>query len=401
MKISSEKISQFKKFIIDYVLILLVSLIIGVLCGVIGALFVKIINFVTELRSENIWLVYLLPLGGIFTVILYKLTHNEGVGTLKVLESARGETRISVLLLPIIFISTVITHLFGGSAGKEGAALQIGGAISEAVSKITRADNYKRTVYTVCGMAALFSAAFGTPFGACFFALEVVFVKKIILKAAAPALVSSLIANVISVSLGVAPERFKIGFLPEFGFVIFGKTLLVSAVVAAVSMIFCYLLHGGEKVFEKLLKNPFARIIAGGCAVIILTLIFGTDYNGGGLGIIEHIFEDGVVKSESFLLKIIFTVITVSSGFRGGEIVPSLFIGSTLGATLAQLSGLPVGYSAALGMTAFFSGVTNCPIAAAVIGIELFGAEGFIFFAVGSLIARVVSGKISLYNKKI
>ena len=250
-------------------------------------------------------------------------------------------------------------------------------------------------------MAALFSAAFGTPFGACIFALEVVFVKKTMLKAAIPALVSSLIANVVSVSLGAPQEKFEIGFLPDFGFAVFGKTLLVSAVVAAVSMMFCYLLHGSEKLFEKLLKNPYVRIIAGGCAVIILTLVFGTDYNGGGLGIIERIFEDGIVKPEWFLLKIIFTVITVSSGFKGGEIVPSLFIGSTLGGTLAQFSGLPVGYSAALGMIAFFSGVTNCPIAAAVIGMELFGAEGFIFFAVGSLIARAVSGKISLYNKKI
>ncbi|MEE1012114.1 MAG: chloride channel protein, partial [Acutalibacteraceae bacterium] len=358
MKISSEKISQLKKFTTDYVLILLASLIIGALCGVIGALFVKSINYVTELRSENNWLVYLLPLGGIVTVILYKLTHNEGVGTLKVFESVKGETRIPVLLLPVIFISTVITHLFGGSAGKEGAALQIGGAVSEAVSKITRADDCKRTVYTVCGMAALFSAAFGTPFGACVFALEVVFVKKTMLKAAIPALVSSLIANVVSVSLGAPQEKFEIGFLPDFGFAVFGKTLLVSAVVAAVSMIFCYLLHGSEKLFEKLLKNSYVRIIAGGCAVIILTLVFGTDYNGGGLGIIERIFEDGIVKPEWFLLKIIFTVITVSSGFKGGEIVPSLFIGSTLGGTLAQFSGLPVGYSAALGMIAFFSGVT-------------------------------------------
>lgn len=399
MKISSEKTSHFIKSAKDFVLMASGALIIGALCGVIGALFVKSIEFVTELRAENVWLVYLLPVGGIAVAAIYKLTRNEGVGTIKVLESARGEARISVLLLPVIFISTVITHLFGGSAGKEGAALQIGGAVSEAVSKVTRANDEKRSVYTICGMAALFSAAFGTPFGAWLFALEVVFMKNIILKAAIPSLLSSIIANVISVLLGVEPEKFEIKTMPDFGFVVFGKSLIVSVVVAVVSMIFCYLLHGGEKLFEKIMKNPFIRISAGGCAVIVLTLVFGTDYNGGGIGIIERIFEEGVVKSEAFLLKMIFTVITVSSGFRGGEIVPSLYIGSTLGATLAQLSGLPIGFSAALGITAFFSGVTNCPIAAAVIAIELFGAEGFALFAVSSLVARAVSGKISLYNK--
>ncbi len=399
MKISSEKITHFKKLTKDYVLMLVSAMIIGVICGAIGALFVKCIEFVTELRTENSWLVYFLPLGGLITAGLYKMTRNDGVGTLKVLESARGKARISVLLLPVIFISTVITHLFGGSAGKEGAALQIGGAVSEGVSEVTRADDSKRSVYTVCGMAALFSAAFGTPFGAWLFALEVVFVKKIVLNAAIPAIFSSLIANVISVSLGVVPERFEIEFIPDIGLSVFGKTLLVSVVVAAVSMIFCYLLCGSERLLEKLLKNPFVRIAVGGYAVIVLTLIFGTDYNGGGLGIIERIFEEGVVKPEAFLLKIIFTVITVSSGFRGGEIVPSLFIGSTLGATLAPFCGLPADCSAALGMTAFLSGVTNCPLASAVISVELFGTEGFILFAAASFIGRVVSGKISLYNK--
>ncbi len=300
--------------------------------------------------------------------------------------------------MPVIFAASVITHLFGGSAGKEGAALQIGGAISEAVSKITHADEDKHSVHMICGMAALFSAVFGTPFGAWIFALEVVFLKNAILISAVPALISSMIANIISGAIGVAPEKFEVHTMPDISLSVFGKTLLIAVVVALVSMIFCYLLHGGEKLLEKLFKNPFARIFAGGCAVIVLTLVFGTDYNGGGMGIIERIFEEGIVKPEAFLLKILFTVITVSSGYRGGEIVPSLFIGSTLGGTLSSVLGLSPEFGAAAGMIAFFSGVTNCPFASAVISIELFGIEGFLYFAASAFIARLVSGKKCLYN---
>ena len=398
MNISTEKTALVRRKIADAVIILISAAVIGALCGVVGALFVKSIEFVTELRSENGFLVYILPIGGLVSAGLYKLAKTEGVGTIKVIGSARGKEKTPVLLMPVIFAASVITHLFGGSSGKEGAALQIGGSIAQAVSKITRADENKHSAYIICGMAALFSAAFGTPFGAWIFALEVVWYKKTALISIVPALVSSLIAYAVSVELGVAPERFEVHSMPDIGFAVIGKTLLISAAVAAVSMIFCYLLHGGEKLFEKIFKNPFVRIFAGGCIVIVLTLIFGTDYNGGGMGIIERIFEEGIVKSEAFLLKIIFTVITVSSGFRGGEIVPSLFIGSTLGGTLSSLLGLTPAFGAATGMIAFFSGVTNCPLASAVISIELFGAEGFVFFAVAAFVARLVSGKKCLYN---
>lgn len=398
MSVLSGKTLNFKKTAKDISVILLSATVIGALCGVIGAFFVRSIEFVTEFRSEHSWLVYLLPLGGLAIVGLYKLTKTEGIGTVSIIKSARGKGAVTILLLPVIFISTVITHLFGGSAGKEGAALQIGGTVSEAVSKVTRADDDKRSVYTVCGMAALFSAAFGTPFGAWIFALEVVFVKKVMISAAIPALISSVIANHISVFLGAKPERFEVGAIPDFGFAVSAKTLIISAIVAAVALIFCYLLHGGEKLFSKFIKNPFVRIVVGGGIVIILTLVFGTDYNGGGIGIIEHIFEEGVVKPEAFLLKIIFTVITVSSGFRGGEIVPSLFIGSTLGGALSPVFGLSTEFGATIGMTAFLSGVTNCPLAVSVIAVELFGAEGFIFFFAASFVARLISWKKYLYN---
>ena len=398
MYISSEKISVIRKKAAETAVVFMSAVLIGAVCGAVGALFAKSIGFVTSLREANRFLVYLLPFGGLVSVGLYKLSKTEGVGTIRVLESARGEKKTPVLLLPVIFVASVITHLFGGSAGKEGAALQIGGAVAEAFSKIFRADEEKHRINILCGMAALFSAVFGTPVGACVFALEVVYSGKILMSAAIPAFISSTAAHFISVGMGVAPERFEVDAVPDFGIMIFLKTLAVAVIVAIVSEAFCFSLHHGEKLFEKIFRNPFIRIFVGGCVIIVLTLVFGTDYNGGGIGIIEHIFEDGAVKPEAFILKFIFTVITVSAGYRGGEIVPSLFIGSTLGGTLSPILGLPPEFGAATGMIAFFSGVTNCPLASAVISIELFGIEGFIYFAVAALVARLVSTKKSLYN---
>ena len=376
------------------------ALVIGAICGVLGGAFAKSIGFVTDLRAENQWLIYLLPVAGLVSVGIYKLTKTEGVGTVRALESARGEAKTPIILVPVIFAASVLTHLFGGSAGKEGAALQIGSGVAAAVSKIFRADDKMRSALTVCGMAGLFSAAFGTPMGACVFALEVAFFGRVQTLAVLPAAVSAVTAFVISVALGVNPERFHVELIPDFGVAALLKTVLEAAVVALAAIVFCRLLSCGEKLAEKLFKNPFVRIFVGGCIVIVLTLIFGTDYNGGGMAVIERVFEEETVRPEAFLLKIIFTVVTVCAGYKGGEIVPSLFIGATLGAALSPILGLPVDFCTAIGMTAFFGRVTNCPIASAFIAAELFGTEGFLLFAVAAYVPRIFSDKISLYHRE-
>lgn len=384
----------------DFLLLLLSAAVIGVLCGAIGAAFAGSISFVTQLRAQNPWLIYLLPLGGIASVAIYNLTKMNGIGTDRSLESARGEKETPVILVPVIFVTSVITHFFGGSAGKEGAALQLGTGIAEAVSKITHPKDKSRSALAICGMAATFSAVFGTPVGACVFALEVAVTGVINAYALVPSFVSSIIAFFVSTSLGTHPERFHISSVPAIGAISVTKAVAVAAIVAAASALFCHLLHSGDKLAAKAFKNPFVRIVAGGCAVIILTLIFGTDYNGGGMFVVERIFEEGTVNPEAFLLKTIFTVMTVCFGFKGGKIVPSFFIGATLGAVIAPLLGLPLEFGAAIGMAAFFGGVTNCPLAAAVLSAELFGAEIFIFTASAAIISRAFSGKVSLYKRQ-
>lgn len=397
-KSHKDKILAQTKHIKHIIAVFLSAAAIGIVGGLIGAAFAQSISYVTGLRSANPWLIYLLPLGGLLSVAIYKVTHEEGIGTDRALESARGENRTPKMLVPVIFVASIITHLFGGSAGKEGAALQLGSGIAETVAKVTKPSEKLRPVLTISGMAALFSAVFGTPVGACVFAAEVAVTGFVNAFALVPAFVSSIVAFFVSTGLGTHPERFHLHNVPEVGVPVLLLTVLIAAIVALASSIFCHLLHSGEKFSAKLFKNPFIRIFVGGGVIILLTLVFGTDYNGGGMFVVERIFEEGMVHPEAFLLKILFTVVTVSVGFKGGEIVPSFFIGATLGAVISPLLGLPVEFGAAIGMTAFFSGVTNCPIAAAVLSVELFGVEGFALFAASAIIARIFSGNVSLYH---
>ncbi len=395
-----EKTPSILRRALKITILLLAAVAVGVLCGVIGAAFAKSISFVTEIRSNNSWLIYLLPVGGLVSALLYKICKLDGINTDKVLEGARGEDKIPIYLVPIIFISSVITHLFGGSAGKEGAALQIGSGVSEFVAKITKAEKSDEQILIICGMGALFSAVFGTPVGACVFALEVAVVGSTNIAAALPTFISSVTAFIISKALTVKPEKFHISEVPETDLTVLLKTVLIALAVAVVGYIFCHALHWGEKLFAKVFRNPFIGIFAGGLLIIVLTLIFGTDYNGGGMFVVERIFEEGTVRSEAFILKLIFTVVTVSAGFKGGEIVPSFFIGATLGATLSPLLGITPEFGAAIGMASFFSAVTNCPLASAILSIELFGADGFICFAAASFISYAVSGKVSIYHNQ-
>lgn len=380
---------------------LTLGIVVGIPCGLCGALFAHAITFVTGVRTENSFLLFLLPIGGIISVALYKLCHVEGYGTNQVFECARSEKPVPLALMPAIFIGSSLTHLLGGSAGKEGAALQLGGSISSLISKIFKLDENSRHILTLCGMGALFSAVFGTPIGACVFALEVVRVGNFCSAAFFPTMVSSVTAFGISSLLKVEPERFHLSFIPEFAPAPLLSVLLIAIAGALVSVIFCELLHIGEKTFRRFFKNPFVRVVAGALIIIALTLILGTrDYNGSGVSVIHGLFTGESVKYEAFILKMIFTAITVGCGFKGGEIVPTLFIGATMGATVSALLSFDGAFGAAVGMAALFAGVTNTPVATIFICAEMFGGEGIIFFAMASVTSFLLSGMTGLYSSQ-
>ena len=375
------------------------SLIMGSIGGGVGALFSHLISYVTKVRTENEWLIYLLPLGGVAIALLYHLLKVEHKGTNDVFEAVRSEEKVPCRLAPAIAIGAGITHLLGGSAGKEGAALQLGGSVATLVGRIFRTDEKDRHILTVSGMAAVFAAVFGTPVGAAVFSVEVVSVGYMSLSALYPAFMSALVAYLVLLRLGVHPERFDVGAVPEMTVETLGKVVIAAVIVAVVSIVFCLAMKYSHKAFDKYIRNPYIRAAVGGVAVIAMTLLVGTkDYNGSGLHIIEGIFHGEEVSRWAFLLKIIFTAVTIGSGFKGGEIVPTLFIGATLGFTMADAVGLPVAFCAAIGMTALFGSVTNCPIATVFIALELFGGEGMIFYALAVFVSFVLSGYFSLYT---
>jgi len=378
---------------------LLLGIIMGVSGGAVGTFFSKSIAFVTQLRNQNGWLLYLLPLGGIIIAIIYHFFKIQDVGTNEVFEGVRTEKNVPILLAPAIFIGSVITHLLGGSAGREGAALQLGGSIASLLGKGFKLCEKSRHILIMCGMSAVFSAVFGTPICAAIFAVEVVSIGYMFSFALFPCLISSVTAYFLSASLGIIPEHFTVKFIPELSIISLGQVFLIGIACAIVSTVFCKAMHLSHKLFSKYIKNSFLRAAIGGLIIVLLTVIIGTrDYNGGGMDIIEKIFHSSEVKPEAFLLKIIFTAITIGAGFKGGEIVPTLFIGATLGGTLAILIGASAPFGAALGMVALFCGVTNCPLASLVLSLELFGGEGIIYYALALTISFLLSGYSSLYH---
>lgn len=371
------------KSIKKYALWILLGIMAGVVCGGIGVLFSKAVSLVTELRQNNVWLMYLLPIGGLLSVAIYKLCRVKNIGTTNVFDCVRTEQSLPTLLAPAIFCGTCISHLFGASAGREGAALQIGGGVANILSRVLGLDEDSRHITVMCGMAALFSAVFGTPLAACVFVLEVI-MTRLCLSAAIPILLSSVTAFIISTLLGVHPERFDIGDLPQFSFSLVWKVAAITAAGIIAAFVFCKGLNLGKAFAKKVLKNEFLRIAIGGIIIVLLTLLVGNyEYNGGGIDIIERVFE-GSVRYEAFALKILFTVICISAGYKGGEIIPTLFIGATLGGSMALILGLPVGAGAAVGMAVLFCAATKCPFATILLCCEMFG------FACAPLIIPVV-----------
>lgn len=385
------------KILKNYTITILLSIIIGALCGLIGSFFSKSVGFVTDLRIQNNWLLYLLPIGGLLSVGIYKLCRVKSIGTTNVFDCVRTEQNLPPLLAVAIFLGTCISHLFGASSGREGAALQIGGGVANVFSRFFKLDEDTRHQLVMCGMAALFSAVFGTPLAACIFVLEVIW-TKLCFKAAVPVLFSSISAYIISQLLGVHPERFNMGNLPQFSLTLVWKIAVIIAAGILAALVFCKGLDLGKELAKKIFNNEFLRIAIGGLAIIALTLLVGNrDYNGGGIDIIEQAF-DGVVKYEAFALKIIFTIICVACGYKGGEIIPTLFIGATLGGALSLILGLPIGIGAAVGMAVLFVCATKCPIATILLCCEMFGFGCITIIAPAVLLSFLIARYKGLYK---
>lgn len=379
---------------------LLISATLGIILGLIGTAFHILIEYATEFRTKYPVTIAFLPVGGIMIVLLYKLTGMEkDKGTNIVLQSVRSREELPPLRqAPLIFISTVITHLFGGSAGREGAALQLGGSIGNYVGKKLKLDEHDARIITMCGMSAAFSALFGTPLTAAIFSMEVVSVGIMYYAAIVPCVISALAGCYISSVFGIAPTAFTVLNVPTLDPISILQSVLLGILCALLSGVFCFALHKTAYLYNKYIPNRIVEIIAGGAIVAALTFALRTfDYNGAGMNVIENAIN-GNVRPEAFLLKIIFTALTLGAGYKGGEIVPTLFVGATFGGIAAPLFGMSASFGAAAGMTALFCGVTNCPLSSILLSIELFGAKGLPLFGAVIAVSYMLSGYTGLYS---
>ncbi|WP_252246746.1 chloride channel protein [Clostridium sp. ZBS4] len=401
MNIIIAKFKSIKIYIITFFLWVVVAGITGLIGGFIGSLFHLSVEYATNFRIENDWIIFMLPLGGALIICLYKIFKlGSNIGTNLVIDSIRTDGKVPFSMSPLIFISTVITHLFGGSAGREGAALQLGGSIGSQVGKILHLDEKDMHLITLCGMSGVFSALFGTPLTATFFAMEVISVGIIYYSSFIPCIVSSIVAYKVSLLFGLEPVRFNINVIPNFSTENIIKVAILGALCALVSIIFCETLHKTNKFLSNVIKNDYLRIICGGLAIVALTFIVGCrDYNGAGMDIIANAIN-GQAKPEAFILKIIFTAITISVGYKGGEIVPTFFIGATFGCVVGRLIGLDPRLGAAIGLVALFCGVVNTLITSVILSIELFGSGALILFAVACGVSYMLSGYFSLYSSQ-
>ena len=373
---------------------------IGAVVGAVASGFGHTLILANQLRADRPWLVLLLPVGGLVIVALYRgFRNSDDRGTNTIVASIQDGEEIPFRMAPLIFVSTAITQLCGGSAGREGAALQLGGSIAKKLGKLLRLNGDSQRIAVMCGMSAGFSALFGTPLAAAVFSMEVVSVGVMHYGALVPCVTASLIAHLVARLLQVPPEVFPVSDVPELTLLGFGKVLALGAVAALISIAFCVVLHKAEHWYEKYLKNQYLRIALAGVLVVGLSALLGTDmFLGSGMGIIEHIFHEGSTPWYSFALKMAFTALTLGAGFKGGEIVPSFTVGAALGCTLAAVLGLPVPLAAACGMAGLFCGVTNSPVASLLICFELFGYEGMPYYLVSVAVSYMLSGYYGLYS---
>lgn len=377
------------------------SILVGILTGLIGSAFSIALYNITQFRLAHSWMIFFLPLCGIGVVLTYRLFGiQRDEGTNLVISAIQSTKEVPGSMAPIIFITTLLTHLGGGSAGREGAALQMGGSIGSTVGKLFRFDSKNKKILIMCGMAGVFSALFGTPMSATIFSMELISVGVMYYAALLPSAISSLIAYQIAKYLGVKHELFILSNIPNFTWKTALIIILLTFLAALVGILFCSSLKLSSHLFRTYIPTPYLRVLLSAGIIILLTQIIGNqDYNGTGIHIIQRAME-GKVVLPAFFLKILFTAITIGAGFKGGEIVPSLFIGSTFGCAFGTVIGFDPVLSAAVGLIAVFCGVTNCPITSLLIGFEMFGFAAVPYFLISVAFSYVFSGYSGLYKSQ-
>ena len=397
-----KKLNYIRYYVLAFVKWGLLAILVGILGGWLGTIFHYTLAALTQLRAAHPWILFLLPIGGLLTVGLYqRLKLGDNKGTNEIIEATLDGHYVSPAVTPAIFLATCLTHLFGGSAGREGAALQLGGSMASLVAQIFHIRRYERKILAMAGMSAVFTGLFGTPLTAMMFCMEFESVGTFLSPALFPCFLSSFTAGYVSRVLGVSPETASLAAVYNFTPYDAGRYLLLALGISLLGIFMCWFLHKAEHLSQELLENPRTRILVGSILLIALTMSVGDQrYSGAGMSMALEAVE-GHADPTAFLMKLLFTAITLSAGFKGGEIVPTFCIGATFGCVWGRFLGLNPGFSAALGLVGLFCCVTNSPFASIFLSMEMFGGTNVYAFTFVTIVCFVLSGRSSLYSSQV
>jgi H+/Cl- antiporter ClcA len=377
--------------------------------GSASAFFLWSLDALTRVRFANPWLLWLLPLGGFAVGWLYHHygKNSSGGNNLLIDEIHQPGAGVPRRMAPLVLLGTLVTHLFGGSAGREGTALQMGGGIAAAFARVLKLDAASVRLLLMAGVAAGFGSVFGTPIAGAVFALEVLVIGRMQYDALIPCFIASLVADWTCCAWGVGHTHYHVAVAAasRIDLWLFGKVVLAAIAFGLAGGLFSLCSHRLADLFKHFIPCPELRPVAGGLLVIGLFFLAGTpDYLGlGVLGdrtdaiTLPAMFSSMDIPASAWIWKLAFTVVTLAAGFKGGEVTPLFFIGAALGNTLAIALGAPVDLFAALGFVAIFAGATNTPLASTLLGMELFGAGNGLYLATACIVAYRFSGHTGIY----
>lgn len=382
---------------------ILICLLIGILSGSASAFFLVALEWVTQFRIHHDWIIWLLPIGGLLVGLSYYYWGESVVkgNNLLLEEYDNPKKTIPFKMAPLVLLGTLLTHLFGGSAGREGTAVQMGGAIADQFTKFFKLDNSERKILIILGISAGFASVFGTPLAGAIFALEVVYFSKINLKSIFLSFLVAYAAYFTVEFWQVKHTHYSIPEVPEISLTNLFYTILISILFGFAALLFSRTTHFWGSAFSKYIKYPPLRPFVGGIFLAIAIAGFGfTKFSGLGVPVIVDSFSTANPWYD-FLLKILFTGFTLGAGFKGGEVTPLFFVGATLGSALSLVVPMPIALLAGMGFVAVFSGATHTPIACTIMGIELFGLQPGLFIALACIVAYFSSGSVGIYKSQI